>query len=453
VTLDSFTETISAIATPVGVGGIAVIRMSGPMAATIVLKTTTLKTLVPNSIHLSRVNDQTGQMIDEALIAWFAGPNSYTGEDVAEIHCHGGVVIARQILARLFQLGSRLAQPGEFTQRAFIHGKMDLIKAEAIIDLIEAKTEKATAVQVRHLFGDLSQAINALRAELLALVSHLEVHLDYPDEEILFPASSYATQLQQLEGNMEHLLASFKTGRILQEGLMLVIVGKPNVGKSSLLNTLIKEHRVLVSDQPGTTRDAIEVWMKIAEVPIKIVDTAGLHETSDTIEQMGMERTMDYLEKADLVLFVVDRGTGITDEDREIMGMLSSEKTLMVINKIDQKQHPPSDDILFSPAVHVSAKTEQGMSALWSQLEHSVLLRVGQADLSRPVLTNERQKEQLIRAKLHVEEALQSMREGLSEDFWLIGLRAALRDLSEILGLDISAEVLSNIFSRFCVGK
>lgn len=450
--LDHLTETISAIATPLGVGGVAIVRVSGVLASSIVSAMTSLQVLEPNSIRLTKMTNEGDRLIDEALVAWFAAPHSYTGEDVAEFQCHGGLVIARQILNRTFQLGARLAQPGEFTQRAFINGKIDLVKAESIIDLIEAKTEKATAIQARHLDGDVSRAIVALREELLALVSHLEVHLDYPDEETLSPSTDYVDQLQHLLTGIDHLLHSFQTGRILQDGLMLVIVGKPNVGKSSLLNALIKEHRVLVSDQPGTTRDAIEVWMKVSEVPVRIVDTAGLHETSDIVEKMGIDRTVTYLEKADLILFVVDQETGITPEDKAVMSQLSADKTLAVINKIDQERRTPFA-IPFSSSVRVSAKTEQGMTDLWALLEQRVLSWVGRTDIAQPIISNERQKDQLSRARTHLLEAIQSLEEGLSEDFWLIGLRAALRDLSEILGLDVSAEVLSSIFSRFCVGK
>jgi len=452
VILDHLTETISAIATPLGVGGVAIIRVSGALASSIVLKSSSLKKLDPNSIRLARILDDRGHLIDEALVAWFASPHSYTGEDVAEIQCHGGHVVARQILERTVQLGARLALPGEFTQRAFVNGKIDLIKAESIIDLIEAKTEKATTIQARHLEGDLSHAIGVLRQDLLALVSHLEVHLDYPEEEALAPSTEYVDQLQHLLTGIDHLLHSFQTGRILQDGLTLVIAGKPNVGKSSLLNSLIKEHRVLVSDQPGTTRDAIEVWMKIAEVPVRIVDTAGIHETSDIVENMGIDRTKTYLKKADLILFVVDQVTGITSEDNAVMDQLPEDKTVVVVNKIDQVKGE-AFTLPFSSEVNVSAKTEQGMPDLWAVLQQRVLLLMGSPDTSQPVLSNERQKEQLFRARTHLLEATQSLEEGLSEDFWLIGLRAALRDLSEILGQDVSTEVLSNIFSRFCVGK
>ena len=449
--LDHMTETISAIATPLGVGGVAIVRVSGSLASTIILSMSTIKELSPNTIRLARVHDAHGQMIDEALIAWFATPHSYTGEDIAEVQCHGGLVVARQILERTFQLGARLALSGEFTQRAFINGKIDLVKAESVIDLIEAKTEKASAIAAKHLEGDLSVAVETFRDELLALVSHLEVHLDYPDEETLSESTQYTSQLNHLLEGIDRLLVSFQTGRILHEGLSLVIVGRPNVGKSSLLNTLINEHRVLVSDQPGTTRDAVEVWMKIAEVPVRIVDTAGLHETSDAIEQMGMARTVDYFGKADLILFVVDGGAGITPEDQIVMKGLPVDKTLVIVNKIDMPLVECATP--FSSTVRVSAKTKQGLDDLWALLEQQVLSRLAQTNNAQPVLTNERQKDQLLRAKTHILEAIQSLHDGLSEEFWLIGLRAALRDLGEILGQDVSEEVLSAIFSRFCVGK
>jgi tRNA modification GTPase len=398
------------------------------------------------------VFDQAGSVIDEALIAWFSAPNSYTGEDVVEIHCHGGVVLAQRILERTFQLGARLASPGEFTQRAFLNGKIDLVKAESVIDLIEAKTEKATAIQTRHIEGDLSLSIQKLREDLLSLISHLEVHLDYPEEETLRASSNYIDQFQYFIVMIDKLLATFKTGRILQDGLVIVITGKPNVGKSSLLNALVKEHRVIVSDTPGTTRDAVEVWMKISEIPVRIVDTAGLHETVDVVERMGMSHTEQYLKKADLILFVLDQMAGLTSDDLAVMSKLPEEKTIAVLNKIDLPQGDPLN-LPFRSVVRLSAKTERGMPELWGQLEKQVQMLTGNTDTAQPVLTNERQKNQLVSSKIHIYEAIKSLEEGLSEDFWLIGLRAALRDLSEILGQDVSSEVLSNIFSRFCVGK
>lgn len=452
--LDHLTETISAIATPQGVGGVSIIRISGASASTIVKAMTTLAELAPNTIRHSYINRDENEVIDEALVAWFSAPHSYTGEDIAEIQCHGGIVVARQILERTIELGARLAGPGEFTLRAFINGKMDLIKAESVIDLIEAKTEKATTIQAHHLLGDVSFEIKGMRDDLLSLVAHLEVHLDYPDEETLAPSERYIDRLNRCLFTFDRLLATFRTGRILQEGLLLAIIGKPNVGKSSLLNALLKESRVIVSDQPGTTRDAVEVWMKIASVPVRVVDTAGLHETSDVVEKMGMARSKDYLEKADLVLFVVDQTTGITPVDEAIIAALPIQKTISILNKVDQPEKKRcSLPAVLAEVVKVSAKTEQGLPALWAALESAVLSVVGETNSSQPVLTNVRQKEQLLSARIHILDAIKSLEEGLAEDFWLIGLRAALRDLSEILGQDVSEEVLSSIFSRFCVGK
>jgi tRNA modification GTPase len=441
-------ETIVALATPKGVGGVSIVRLSGVKAYDYALALSTLNCLLPNQILFSKfvINNS---LVDEGLISYFKAPCSYTGEDVVEFNCHGGIVISDQLIDGLLGLGARMARAGEFTMRAVMNGKKDLAQAEAVINLVEAKTDKASMQSLKNLSGSLTNKIKGLRNNLLDVISGLEVYLDYPDElESGFDDGSVET-LQRLSVECDGLLANYYQGRLLQTGVKLVIVGAPNVGKSSLLNFLLDSERAIVSSEAGTTRDTIEEWIRIDGIAVCIIDTAGIREPAGLVEGFGITRSRESLKNADLILYVrVEGADDLLPSDAEDL-FSAGIPIITVINKIDLVS--PEDTQLANTCL-VSVKNSNGMGFFMDVLQQKLNDMVS-VDNDDVVLSNDRQKEQLIKANDSLKKSLDSVNAGYSEDLWLIDLRQALLDLGEITGDGVSEDVLSRVFSRFCVGK
>jgi tRNA modification GTPase len=378
---------------------------------------------------------------------------------MVEINCHGNYVVAKKILNLLFQAGARSAGPGEFTMRALINGKMDLVQAESVIDIIDAKTIVAAEVAGSHLHGMLSKKIIEIRQTILDLVAHIEVHLDYPEEEEMLGSIQYLSSLEEITARIETLLASFSKGKIYKDGLVVAITGKPNAGKSSLFNKWLEDNRAIVSDIPGTTRDTIEEWIELDGIPIKLVDTAGVRVSKDAIENLGIERTKEYLGRADIVLVMLDAKAGIDSSDELLLRQIEPAKTIFLINKIDLVSaekvrahilgtYPTAD--VFELSVLRDNGLEQFNLSLLKKIETLFKLDTIQDDV---ILNNERHQESLLKAKEAILKAVVSISEGTEEDCWVIDLKEALVHLGQIVGQDVSEEVLDNIFSRFCVGK
>ncbi len=458
MSLDSFLDVIAAISTPPGRSGIAVIRLSGQEVLALIAPFLSLKKFEPNTIKFSvfKIHEE---VIDEVLVSYFKAPKSFTGEDMVEINCHGNYVVAKKILNLLFQAGARSAGPGEFTMRALINGKMDLVQAESVIDIIDAKTIVAAEVAGSHLHGMLSKKIIEIRQTILDLVAHIEVHLDYPEEEEMLGSIQYLSSLEEITARIETLLASFSKGKIYKDGLVVAITGKPNAGKSSLFNKWLEDNRAIVSDIPGTTRDTIEEWIELDGIPIKLVDTAGVRVSKDAIENLGIERTKEYLGRADIVLVMLDAKAGIDSSDELLLRQIEPAKTIFLINKIDLVSaekvrahilgtYPTAD--VFELSVLRDNGLEQFNLSLLKKIETLFKLDTIQDDV---ILNNERHQESLLKAKEAILKAVVSISEGTEEDCWVIDLKEALVHLGQIVGQDVSEEVLDNIFSRFCVGK
>ncbi|HHW49137.1 MAG TPA: tRNA uridine-5-carboxymethylaminomethyl(34) synthesis GTPase MnmE, partial [Clostridiaceae bacterium] len=334
-------DTIAAISTPLGTGGIGIIRISGDDAFKIAEKIFKGKkdfgSIKSHTINYGKIVDpESGETVDEALLTKMEKPNTFTREDVVEINCHGGIVVLRRILALVLKEGARLAEPGEFTKRAFLNGRIDLSQAEAVIDLINSKTDESSKAAINQLEGKLSGKLKEIRNKLIELIAHIEVTVDYPEHDIEeITAEMVYKEVREIRGMLEKLLKSFERGRIIREGLKIVIVGKPNVGKSSLLNELAGKNKAIVTDIPGTTRDIIEEYINIKGIPVKIIDTAGIRETEDIVEKIGVDRAAEAIESADLVLMVLDAHEGIQHEDMAIIEKIKDKKHIIIVNKID----------------------------------------------------------------------------------------------------------------------
>ncbi len=456
-------DTIAAISTPIGAAGIGIVRVSGRQAIPIVekifrsLKKRKLADARNYSLLYGHIVDLEGRVIDEVLVSVMRGPHSFTAEDVVEINCHGGVVAVRKTLETVFRAGARPAEPGEFSKRAFLNGRLDLAQAESVMDLINAKTEKSLKVAVNQLEGKLSVEIKKIRAELLELLAHIEAGIDFPEHDIEEVSRSQIEQkTRDILGKIDALIDSAGTGKVFREGLRTVIVGKPNVGKSSLLNALLKEKRAIVTDIPGTTRDVIEEIVSIRGIPLKLVDTAGIRETEDLVEKIGVQKTKEVFEEADLVLFMIDASTGITEDDRDIFRLVKGKRNLVIVNKTDirrdidisdMEKYVEKEDVIETSLLH-----GRGLDKLEARIEELVYsgLAAGQEEL---LVTNIRHKNALEKARRSVEGVLKALDAHLPTDCMAIDLKEAYDSLGEITGETVSEDLIDQIFSRFCIGK
>jgi len=459
-----FGDTIAAIATPLGEGGIGIVRISGDRALKVLERVFRGKRerkweeCPSHTMYYGHVVDpQTGETVDEALVALMRAPHSYTTEDVVEFHCHGGIQAVRKTLAVVLSAGCRLAEPGEFTRRAFLNGRLDLAQAEAVIDVIRASTERGLSLAVQHLGGGLSNRVKGIREEILGLLAAIEAGVDFPDEVGEADATKIIEAVHDIAADLRMLDATAQAGKLYREGIRLVIAGKPNVGKSSLLNALLREKRAIVTDLPGTTRDVIEEVINIKGIPARIMDTAGIRETSDLVERLGVEKTRELLAEADLILLVVDRTTGLNSEDEHIRELVKGRRLLVVLNKMDaQPGKVTKEDVQEwaggAPLVGVSALHQEGIGALENTIADLVLAgKVYGQD--QTLVTRARHQDAIQRAARHLEEVLNGLVAGVAKDILTVDLYGALDALGEVTGETVGEDVLDRIFSDFCIGK
>jgi tRNA modification GTPase len=457
-------DTIVALATPAGRSGIGVIRLSGSGALRIAGDLVGEGGFAPKprAAVLRQLTDPAnGETIDEALITFFKAPHSFTGEDVIEISCHGSPVLLRQVIDICLGLDARLAEPGEFTLRALANGRIDLAEAEAIRDLIDAQTTASARQAVRQMRGELSKRLQPLKDDLLNVIVVLESALEFVEDDL--PETQTASVLKNLRAiadECERLAATFAAGHLIRDGLRVALAGRPNVGKSSLFNALLGSERAIVTDIAGTTRDQLHERIVINNIPVSLIDTAGLRETSDTVEKIGVERSRAVLADADLVIVILDASDEITDEDRAILESVKDLNYIVAVNKIDKE---PSKDIdrfvagkseLDDMRVHVvpiSAKTGEGLA----ELKEAILRPFADAntDTSGLLITDARHHDLLMRCASEVEDSMKRLEEGSSEEIVLIGLHNAIRYLGEITGETTTEDMLTRIFSTFCIGK
>ncbi|NYE57594.1 tRNA uridine-5-carboxymethylaminomethyl(34) synthesis GTPase MnmE [Carboxydothermus ferrireducens] len=458
-------DTIAAISTPLGEGGIGIVRVSGPGAIEAVKnvfvprQSKDLAKVPSFTLHYGKIVDPAdGKIVDEVLVSVMRAPKSYTGEDVVEINCHGGIVAVEKVLELILKQGIRLAEPGEFTKRAFLNGRIDLSQAEAVIDIIRAKTEASLKLAGRQLSGELREKINAVRQKIINILAFVEVSIDYPEYE--FDEVTPETALKNIDeiiNDVRRLLSSYERGRILREGITAVIAGKPNVGKSSLLNALLRKKRAIVTDIPGTTRDVIEDYLNLKGIPVKIVDTAGIRETEDLVEKLGVEKTREYLNQADVTLFVVDVSMGIDEDDEKILSLINKDKSLLVINKIDLLQGKVNFEQYavktgIKNFVPFSARNFDGLEILENKL-YELLLPEQEGGGESALISNHRHKNYLEKALNSLLSAKESIASGEPVDLVAIDLNEALRELGAITGDALGDEIINEIFSQFCVGK
>jgi len=456
-------DTICAIATALGVGAIGIIRLSGPEALAIsqeIFQAASGKKIQAYPSHTmiyGKIVDEKKDPIDEVLLVYMQGPRSYTAEDVVEIQCHGGVESLKTILAQLYKKGARPAEPGEFTKRAFLNGRIDLTQAEAVMDIITSRSQAGLKNALRQEGGALSRELAKIRKSLLDEVVHLEAVIDYPEEDI--EDVTYPEVKEQLEKTREQvniLVQQAQTGRILQEGLRTAIVGRPNVGKSSLLNMLLDEERAIVSDRAGTTRDVIEEQFMINGIPLLLIDTAGIHATEDSIEKIGIAKSKASLEKSELAIVVVDGSEALQPADREILNLVLSRPYVIIVNKTDLPACGVTAELkqLCDPdrVLELSAKTRSGLPEFQAWLERFVYGKQG--NLREGLFVqNARQEELLRQAKVSLDEACIGCEERRPYDCLVIDIKDALALMGQITGETRSDEIISEIFARFCVGK
>ncbi|MBN1641556.1 MAG: tRNA uridine-5-carboxymethylaminomethyl(34) synthesis GTPase MnmE [Anaerolineae bacterium] len=448
-------DTIVAIATPIGSGGIGIVRMSGPDACAILRRVYRPGdgALAPRRLTYGHVLDpHTAERVDEVLAVYMPAPRTYTRQDVVEINCHGGPAPLRRVLDLCLAHGARLAGPGEFTLRAFLNGRIDLAQAEAVADIVAARTDAGLRMAVAQLDGQLSDQIRALRAQLLDALAWVEASIDFEEDEV--PAYDLDTGMGAAGDALDALLASAEHGIIYRQGIHTAIVGQPNVGKSSLLNALLRAERAIVTPIPGTTRDTLEETLNLSGIPLVLVDTAGIRaDTRDLAEDMGVARSRAALAQADLALLVIDANRAIDEGDQAIAALIGHKPAIVVVNKTDLPVVcDPAGLLPGAPQVEISALTGAGIADLEGAIEQVVF--AGQVIAAEAALvSNPRHRDVLRRARAHLDEALRARGDGMPLDFVSIGLRATVSALGEITGETVSETLLDTIFARFCIGK
>lgn len=452
-------DTISAISTAYGEGGIGIVRMSGSRSYEILSDIFDNIDKVENrKLTYGHIRDpRDGRTVDEVLVAYMKAPHTYTGEDVVEINCHGSMVALRKILDITLKEGASLAEKGEFTKRAFLNGKIDLSQAEAVIDLIKASSSSGYDVALSQLDGSFGKNISEIRQKLVDILVDITVNIDYPDEDIEeIVYENLRENIFKIKEDIDYLISTSDTGRILKDGIKIAIIGKPNVGKSSLMNRLLMENRAIVTDIPGTTRDVIQENMMIRNIPVILIDTAGIRETDDKIEKIGIEKSKETFNDADLILFLLNSGDAITDEDCNIMNRVATKNVLVLLNKSDMDRKIETDrikEILGDKTfLDTSMETGQGVEELKDIIEKMVYKGNLKQDNSL-IVTNARHLNLLRDASAFLEDSLKSIESNQPLEFIEIDVKNTYDDLGAILGEEIGDDILNEVFSRFCLGK
>ncbi len=458
-------NTIAAIATATGAGGIGIIRMSGEKCFDILQeifipkdKKLDFKDVKGYTIKYGYIIDKkTGEKIDEVLVSFFRAPKSYTTENMCEINSHGGVVVERKILEQCLLNGADLAEPGEFTKRAFLNGRIDLSQAESVIDLINAKTDKEAQASFNQLQGNLSSELDNIRTELLDVMSDIEASIDYPEYDIEETTNKKAINLlNKIKDRLIKLENSFENGKILKEGIKTVIVGKPNAGKSSLLNTLLDEDRAIVSDYEGTTRDTIEEFINIEGIPLKIIDTAGIRNTEDFVEKIGVEKALNLIKDADLVIAIFDCSKKLDDEDFKILNLIKNKKNIILLNKFDlSKKNTETINYISNKnknVIKASMKTKMGIKELYDKILD--MFKKDELNMNDGIIiTNMRHKNLMHKAIDNISKAENCINANMPIDITAICIKETLESLGEITGNNVTEDIINTIFSKFCLGK
>lgn len=454
-------STIAAISTAPGNAGIGIIRLSGDECFKILQKIFKPKNkgeIKGYTIKYGNiVKSENDEIIDEVLVSYFVAPKSYTKENMCEINSHGGIVVENQILEECLKNGAVLAEPGEFTKRAFMNGRIDLSQAEAVIDIINSKTEKEMMVAQRHLEGSLSKKIKDIQGEILNLMADIEASIDYPEYDIEETTNKKINDtLNSVEEKLLKLKNSFENGKILKEGIKTAIIGKPNVGKSSLLNLILGENRAIVSDIEGTTRDTIEEYINIKGIPLKIVDTAGIRKTNDEVEKIGVERSINNISDAELIIALFDDSRTFDNQDQKILDLIEGKKTIILINKIDLGKNLIKENEKLKKfknnIIEFSTINETGLDKLYNKIEE--LFKLNELDCENTeIITNNRHKQQILYALEDVAKGRESLETHMPVDITAICLKDILERLAEITGENVSEDIINEIFKKFCLGK
>jgi len=455
-------DTIAAISTSLSPAGIGIIRISGPEAIPIVDKCFKMKkgksllNVASHTINYGFIKKD-NHTLDEVLVSVMKAPNSFTKEDVVEINCHGGIIVLEKVLTLVMSLGARLADPGEFTKRAFLNGRIDLSQAEAIMDIINAKSDLALEASVNHLKGILKIRVNEIKDKVIAIIAHVEASIDYPEYDIeALEDDQLIKNLMSIKSEINELLCSYDHGKILREGIKTVIIGKPNVGKSSLLNALLREQKAIVTDVPGTTRDAIEAYMNLHGVPLNIIDTAGIRDTEDYVEQIGVGKAKSLIKEAELVLFMADASGHLDEDDFRIIELVKDKKVIVLLNKIDLDNKTTAkhlrdlvDEYYIIPT---SVKMDQGINILENKIKE--MFSLGKIDFNdQAYITNIRHKKALDHAMEAVDEVINAIENGMPSDCYSIDLKNIYEAIGELTGDTVSEDLLKALFSQFCLGK
>ncbi|MDF2503230.1 MAG: tRNA modification GTPase TrmE [Clostridium sp.] len=455
-------DTIAAIATALGEGGISIIRISGKNSVNIVDSIFVPKSgdsilnIKPYTMRYGNIVESgTKDNIDEVIISFMKGPRSFTAENVIEINCHGGIFSTKRILEEVLKAGARMAEPGEFTKRAFLNGRIDLSQAEAVMDIITAKTDASMKAAVMQSEGRISKEINTLREELLELIAHIEATVDYPEDDLEeLTSENTGKKLKIILYKIQLLINSADEGKILRDGLSTAIVGKPNVGKSSLLNALLEEKRAIVTEIEGTTRDVIEEYINVSGIPIKLIDTAGIRQTEDVVEKIGVEKSKKKIDEADLVIFILDSSRNLDEKDLDIIRYIKNKKYIILLNKIDLPKKINREDLKGLDSkyiIDISAKNGFGIDRLKKLVKE--LFFNGEIKSEDLIITNTRHKAALIKAKSNCEEAINALKNTSAIDLASIDIRNAWYDLGYITGDTMEEDLIEKIFKNFCLGK
>lgn len=454
-------DTIAALSTPAGSGGIGIVRISGPDAVAVAdrlfvpAKGKPLGERKSHTVSYGKIVYE-GRVCDEVLVSIMRAPNTYTREDIAEINCHGGIRSVTAVLEAVLRSGARLAEPGEFTKRAFLNGRIDLTQAEAVADIISAKTDKSREAALKRLDGGLCAKIRALREKILLMLANIEAAIDYPEhDDETMTYESVANGSRELMSELDRLIAGADTGRIYKEGIKTVILGKPNVGKSSLLNAAVDEERAIVTDIPGTTRDVLEELININGIPLRLTDTAGIRDTDNPIEKIGVEKSRSLADEADLVLLMLDGSRPLDDEDRELINLSENKNRIVIINKSDLVQCIDKSEITEltgSDPIAVSVKQDSGVELIYERIR-SMFLGGSIAADDEVLISSERNKNSLYKAKQFLYNVIETVDNRMPEDLISIDLTQAYEALGEITGETLDEDIIDKIFSEFCLGK